>query len=84
MAIGCCWVVSYGSHCLSDFWCSGLVSSNSRIVLLGGSLAISTEALRAPSLVLAVMFNAFSRLVSPTMAVCGSMMRFVVFVDSQW
>ena len=38
------------------------------MILLVGSLAMSTEAFLAPSLVLAVMFRARGRFVSPTMA----------------
>ena len=84
MGIGCWLAVFCGSHSRSDFCCKGLASSNNRIRRLGGSLAMSTEALRVPSLVLAVMFRAFGRFISPIMALCGSMMRFVMLVDSQW
>jgi len=60
-----CW---RGSHSWRDFWYSGLVASIRRMILLVGSLAMSTEALRQPSLVFAVMFRARGRFVSPTMA----------------
>jgi len=45
---------------------------------------MSTDALREPSLAFAVMFSAFSRFTSPTMALCGSTMRLGVLSESQW
>jgi hypothetical protein len=44
---------------------------------------MSTEALRAPSLAFAVMFNALSRFTSPTMALCGSTTKLAVVSESQ-
>jgi len=77
-SVCCC-----GSHCWRVFWFRGLVASIRCWSLWVGSLAMSTEALRVPSLVLAVMFRACARFM-PTMALWGSMTKLVVVSDSQW